>query len=109
MGMQTILAAGSCGLIGSEVVEYFDRQGDRVIGVHDNMLYLISRNSGAVAFDIEQTFASVTRLELGLLNSKSTNRLAETIEEDFRIHPTQRPRWTPRAFSRQTKRARECR
>ena len=32
-----ILVTGSSGLIGSEAVEYFDRQGHSVIGVDNNM------------------------------------------------------------------------
>jgi CDP-paratose 2-epimerase len=35
--MKTILVTGSSGLIGSEAVEHFDRQGHRVIGVDNNM------------------------------------------------------------------------
>ena len=31
--MKTILVTGSSGLIGSEAVEHFDRQGHQVIGV----------------------------------------------------------------------------
>ena len=37
MKNQTILVTGSSGLIGSEAVEYFDRQGHTVIGVDNNM------------------------------------------------------------------------
>jgi CDP-paratose 2-epimerase len=37
MRQQNILVTGSSGLIGSEAVEYFDRQGHRVIGVDNNM------------------------------------------------------------------------
>ena len=32
-----ILVTGSNGLIGSEAVEYFDRQGHKVVGVDNNM------------------------------------------------------------------------
>ncbi len=32
-----ILVTGSSGLIGSEAVEYFDRQGHEVLGVDNNM------------------------------------------------------------------------
>lgn len=39
---RTILVTGSSGLIGSEAVEYFDRQGHRVIGVDNNMRRNIS-------------------------------------------------------------------
>jgi CDP-paratose 2-epimerase len=35
--MKTILVTGSSGLIGSEAVEHFDRQGHRVIGLDNNM------------------------------------------------------------------------
>jgi len=35
--MKTILVTGSSGLIGSEAVEHFDRQGHKVIGVDNNM------------------------------------------------------------------------
>lgn len=35
--MRSVLITGSSGLIGSEAVEYFDRQGHRVIGVDNNM------------------------------------------------------------------------
>jgi CDP-paratose 2-epimerase len=34
---KTILVTGSSGLIGSEAVEHFDRQGNRVVGVDNNM------------------------------------------------------------------------
>ena len=35
--MKTVLVTGSSGLIGSEAVEHFDRQGHRVIGADNNM------------------------------------------------------------------------
>jgi CDP-paratose 2-epimerase len=35
--VKTILVTGSSGLIGSEAVEYFDRQGHEVVGVDNNM------------------------------------------------------------------------
>jgi CDP-paratose 2-epimerase len=37
MKQKTILVTGSSGLIGSEAVEHFDRQGHRVVGVDNNM------------------------------------------------------------------------
>ena len=40
--IKTFLITGSSGLIGSEAVEYFDRQGHRVIGVDNNMRRNIS-------------------------------------------------------------------
>jgi nucleoside-diphosphate-sugar epimerase len=35
--MQFILISGSNGLIGSEAVEYFDREGRQVVGVDNNI------------------------------------------------------------------------
>ena len=37
MKPKTVLITGSSGLIGSEAVEYFDRQGHRVHGIDNNM------------------------------------------------------------------------
>jgi len=37
MKQKTILVTGSSGLIGSEVVVYFDLQGYRMVGVNNNM------------------------------------------------------------------------
>ncbi len=37
MRMKSVLITGSSGLIGSEAVEYFDRQGHHVVGVDNNM------------------------------------------------------------------------
>src|SRR5262249_62422868 len=34
---KTVLVTGSSGLIGSEAVEHFDRQGHRVVGIDNNM------------------------------------------------------------------------
>ena len=41
-----ILVTGSSGLIGSEAVEYFDRQGHKVVGVDNNMRAVFFRPSG---------------------------------------------------------------
>jgi FlaA1/EpsC-like NDP-sugar epimerase len=35
--LKTVLVTGSSGLIGSEAVEHFDRQGNTVVGIDNNM------------------------------------------------------------------------
>ena len=35
--MKSVLVTGSSGLIGSEAVAYFDRQGHSVLGIDNNM------------------------------------------------------------------------
>ena len=42
MAIWKILVTGSSGLIGSEAVQYFDRQGHQVVGVDNNMRRVFS-------------------------------------------------------------------
>jgi CDP-paratose 2-epimerase len=55
-----ILVTGSSGLIGSEAVEYFDRQGHRVVGVDNNMRREFFGPSGDTLWNLER-LKSVTR------------------------------------------------
>jgi FlaA1/EpsC-like NDP-sugar epimerase len=43
---KTILVTGSSGLVGSEAVEYFDRQGNLVIGTDNNMRHVFFGPAG---------------------------------------------------------------
>src|SRR5690348_12744908 len=52
--MKTILITGSSGLIGSEAVEHFDRQGHRVIGVDNNMRRLFFGPQGDTSWNLER-------------------------------------------------------
>jgi CDP-paratose 2-epimerase len=49
-----ILVTGSSGLIGSEAVEYFDRQGHRVVGSDNNMRRVFSSPSGDTLWNLER-------------------------------------------------------
>jgi len=55
-----ILVTGSSGLIGSEAVEYFDRQGHKVIGVDNNMRREFFGPPGDTLWNLER-LKSVTR------------------------------------------------
>ena len=60
MTQQTILVTGSNGLIGSEAVEYFDRQGHRVVGVDNNMRRVFFGPPGDTLWNL-QRLKRVTR------------------------------------------------
>jgi CDP-paratose 2-epimerase len=49
-----ILVTGSSGLIGSEAVEYFDRQGHKVVGVDNNMRAVFFGPSGDTLWNLER-------------------------------------------------------
>ena len=49
-----ILVTGSSGLIGSEAVEYFDRQGHRVIGMDNNMRRVFFGPEGDTTWNLER-------------------------------------------------------
>jgi CDP-paratose 2-epimerase len=52
--MTTILVTGSSGLIGSEAVEHFDRQGHKLIGVDNNMRRVFFGESGDTTWNLER-------------------------------------------------------
>ena len=52
--MSTILVTGSSGLIGSEAVEHFDRQGHKLIGVDNNMRRVFFGDSGDTTWNLER-------------------------------------------------------
>ena len=54
MKLQNILVTGSSGLIGSEAVEYFDRQGHRVVGVDNNMRREFFGAGGDTTWNLER-------------------------------------------------------
>lgn len=56
----TILVTGSSGLIGSEAVEYFDRQGHKVAGVDNNMRRELFGPAGDTLWNLKR-LKSVTR------------------------------------------------
>src|SRR5574340_99938 len=49
-----ILVTGSSGLIGSEAVEYFDRQGHRVSGLDNNMRGFFFGRPGDTTWNLER-------------------------------------------------------
>jgi len=80
--MKTILVTGSSGLIGSEAVEHFDRQGHQVIGVDNNMRRVFFGEPGDTTWNLERLrncARNFTHLNVDIRDRK-------TMEELFRAH-----------------------
>jgi CDP-paratose 2-epimerase len=58
-----ILVTGSSGLIGSEAVEHFDRQGQRVFGVDNNMRRVFFGPAGDTAWNLARLKSTTARFE----------------------------------------------
>ena len=54
MPPKTILVTGSSGLIGSEAVEHFDRQGYEVHGIDNNMRAVFFGDQGDTTWNLER-------------------------------------------------------
>jgi len=63
MGAWNILVTGSSGLIGSQAVEYFDRQGCRVVGVDNNMRREFFGPQGDTSWNLARLRKVTTRFE----------------------------------------------
>ena len=60
MALKTVLVTGSSGLIGSEAVEHFDRQGYKVHGVDNNMRRIFFGDAGNATWNLDR-LRKVTR------------------------------------------------
>jgi len=80
--MKTILVTGSSGLIGSEAVEHFDRQGHQMIGVDNNMRRVFFGDPGDTTWNLER-LRSVTR---NFTHCNLDIRDRSALEELFRKH-----------------------
>src|ERR1700747_1930416 len=75
--MKTILVTGSSGLIGSEAVEYFDRQGHRVIGVDNNMRQVFFGAPGDTTWNLNRLKRSTKNFQHASLDIRDRNALEE--------------------------------
>ena len=80
--MKTILITGSSGLIGSEAVEHFDRQGHRVIGVDNNMRRVFFGPQGDTTWNLERLKRSTKHFTHHGLDIRDSS----AIDELFRAH-----------------------
>ena len=63
MAMWNVLVTGSSGLIGSEAVEFFDRQGHRVVGVDNNMRRVFFGPEGDTTWNLARLKSSTKHFE----------------------------------------------
>jgi CDP-paratose 2-epimerase len=77
-----ILVTGSSGLIGSEAVEHFDRQGHEVIGVDNNMRRVFFGSAGDTLWNLDRLKAATKRFTHADLDIRDR----EGLEELFRTH-----------------------
>jgi CDP-paratose 2-epimerase len=82
LGRMRVLVTGSSGLIGSEAVEHFDRQGHEVIGVDNNMRRIFFGPAGDTLWNLERLKSTTKRFTHAALDIR--DRIA--MEELFRTH-----------------------
>jgi CDP-paratose 2-epimerase len=83
LSANTILVTGSSGLIGSEAVEHFDRQGHQVHGIDNNMCAVFFGDQGDTTWNLDR----LRRITKNFIhhNLDICDRIA--LETIFRSHP----------------------
>jgi CDP-paratose 2-epimerase len=92
--MKTILVTGSSGLIGSEAVEHFDRQGHRVIGVDNNMRQVFFGAQGDTTWNLNRLKRSTQNFQHASLDIRDRNALDELFKSnrfDLIVHCAAQP------------------
>jgi CDP-paratose 2-epimerase len=92
--MKTILVTGSSGLIGSQAVEHFDRQGHQVVGVDNNMRRVFFGEPGDTTWNLER-LRSVTRnftqFNLDIRDCSALEELFRKYRFDLIVHCAAQP------------------
>jgi CDP-paratose 2-epimerase len=90
----TILVTGSSGLIGSEAVEYFDRQGHRVVGADNNMRRVFFGPPGDTLWNLERLKGITKRFTPTALDIRDREGIMALFREhrfDLIIHCAAQP------------------
>jgi len=94
MALKTVLITGSSGLIGSEAVEHFDRQGYVVHGVDNNMRRIFFGDSGDTTWNLERlrkVTQNFTHHELDIRDRIGMETLFRSNRFDLVIHCAAQP------------------
>lgn len=94
MPSQTILVTGSSGLIGSEAVEHFDRQGHKVHGLDNNMRRLFFGPTGDTTWNLERLRRSTknfTHHEADIRDRAALDSLFRSYRFDMVVHCAAQP------------------
>ncbi|WP_420392595.1 NAD-dependent epimerase/dehydratase family protein [Acuticoccus sp.] len=92
--MRTILVTGSAGLIGAEAVRHYDRLGERVVGVDNNMRATFFGPDGDTTWQREQLRRDCRRYdhrELDIRNRAGVDALFAEVAPDAIIHCAAQP------------------
>jgi len=74
-----VLITGSSGLIGSEAVEHFDRQGHEVVGVDNNMRRVFFGPAGDTLWNLERLKGVTKRFTHALLDIRDRTAIGELL------------------------------
>jgi CDP-paratose 2-epimerase len=91
---KTLVVTGSNGLIGSEVVLYFDQRGWAVHGADNNMRRDFFGEQGDTRWNqarIEQTARHFTHHELDIRDRAAVMQFIETVKPDLIVHTAAQP------------------
>ena len=94
MKQKTILVTGSSGLIGSEAVACFDRQGHRVIGVDNNMRREFFGAAGDTRWNLQRLKNSTklfTHTDLDIRDRRGLDNLFRSNRFDLIVHCAAQP------------------
>src|SRR5262245_49075563 len=94
MKAKTILVTGSSGLIGSEAVEHFDRQGHSVVGVDNNMRRVFFGPPGDTLWNLERLRNATQRFTPSMLDIRDREGIIALFREhrfDLVIHCAAQP------------------
>jgi len=94
MTSKTILVTGSSGLIGSEAVEHFDRQGHRVVGVDNNMRRAFFGPGGDTLWNLERLKSITKRFthaDLDIRDRGAIEELFSAYRFDLIVHCAAQP------------------
>jgi CDP-paratose 2-epimerase len=92
--MRKVLVTGSSGLIGSEAVEHFDRLGDQVFGIDNNMRQVFFGPAGDTSWNLERLKRNTkhfTHTSLDIRDRKSIEDLFRTHRFDLIVHCAAQP------------------
>jgi CDP-paratose 2-epimerase len=94
MSQWKILVTGSSGLIGSEAVEYFDREGHQVVGADNNMRRVFFGSAGDTTWNLERLKNSTSRFkhrDLDIRDRAAIFALFKEIRFDAILHCAAQP------------------
>jgi CDP-paratose 2-epimerase len=94
MPFKTILVTGSSGLIGSDAVEHFDRQGHKVHGLDNNMRRVFFGEPGDTTWNLERlrrATKSFTHHEIDIRDRSGLESLFRSNRFDMIVHCAAQP------------------